>query len=65
MKKGIYPDKIKKVVAKYKASYYHEEYNMVDCASSAELKAICKDLGVDYEEDYCVVDTPIDHKLYL
>lgn len=65
MKKGIYPEKVKKVVSKYKASYYWEEYNMVDCANSNELKAICKDLGIDYEEDYCVVDTPVDHKLYL
>jgi hypothetical protein len=38
---------------------------MVDCANSDELKAICKDLGIDYEEDYCVVDTPVDHKIYL
>lgn len=65
MKKGIYPEKIKKVVAKYKASYYWEDYNMVDCAGSDELKAICKDLGINYDEDYCVVDTPVDHKLYL
>lgn len=64
-KKGIYPEKTKKIVAKYKSSYYHEEYNMVDCASSAELKLICKDLGIDYEEDYGVIDTPVDHKIYL
>ena len=65
MKKGIYPEKIKKVVSKYKSSYYWEEYNMVECANSDELKLICKDLGIDYEEDYCVIDTPVDHKLYL
>lgn len=65
MQKGIYPEKVKKVVAKYKSSFYWEEYNMVDCANSNELKSICKDLGIDYEEDYCVIDTPVDHKLYL
>lgn len=65
MKKGIYPEKIEKVVSKYKSSYYHKEFNIVDCASSDELKAICKDLGIDYENDYCVIDTPVDHKLYL
>lgn len=65
MKKGIYPEKIKKVVAKYKSSFYWEEYNMVECASTTELQAICKDLGINYDEDYCVVDTPVDHKLYL
>ncbi len=65
MKKGIYPEKIKKIVSKYKSSYYWEEYNMVECANSDELKLICKDLGIDYEEDYCVIDTPVDHKLYL
>ncbi len=65
MPKGIYPEKIEKVVSKYKSSYYHKEYNIVDCSSSDELKSICKDLGIDYEEDYCVVDTPVDHKLYL
>jgi hypothetical protein len=65
MKKGIYPEKVERVVKKYKSSYYHKEYNIVDCANSEELKSICKDLGIDYEEDYCVVDTPVDHKLYL
>lgn len=65
MKKGIYPEKVERIVKKYKSSYYHKEYNIVDCANSEELKSICKDLGIDYEEDYCVVDTPVDHKLYL
>lgn len=65
MKKGIYPEKTKKIVAKYKASYYWEEYNMIECASSNELKAICKELGLNYDEDYCIVDTPVDHKIYL
>lgn len=65
MKKGIYPEKVERIVKKYKSSYYHKEYNIVDCANSEELKSICKDLGIDYEEDYGVIDTPVDHKIYL
>jgi hypothetical protein len=61
----ITPERIEKVVKKYKSSYYHKDYNMVDCSNSDELKSICKDLGIDYEEDYGVIDTPVDHKLYL
>ena len=63
--KGIYPEKTKKIVNKFKNSYYIEGYNVVVSETSEELKKICELLGVDYDEDYGVIDTETEHRIYL
>lgn len=53
------------MIKKYNGVYYWEDEKVIDCSGSAELKAICKDLGIDYDEADCIVDSPVCHKIYL
>lgn len=53
------------MIKKYNGVYYWEDEKVIDCSGSAELKAICKELGIDYDEAECIVDSPVSHKIYL
>lgn len=56
---------IQSIIKKYNGVYYWEDEKIIDCAGGEELKAICKELGIDYDNADNVVDTPVDHKIYL
>ena len=62
---NITPKKIKEVLKKYKASYYWEDIDIIECSNSEELKAICKELKINYDKNYCVIDTPISHQILI